>query len=172
MALFSLVALAFAGPTRCVATFTPPPTGCALRGPITLTSAAPSEAGAKRAVLSALRNAVDKAGGALIMANSNFGGSDIAGCGPAADAAFPECFPEPALSAVQYCFVTLADTACWSGDVLELEDKGWKVFDASRAQMCAAVDAAIVAKNYPDVTLRRAQCEASCLAATVVRCPS
>ena len=168
---FLLSAAAFATPNRCVATLTLPAPACALRGSITVTDAATSEPAATRAARKALGNAV-RAAVAAVKAESPLVLPDlVAGCDAAVATAHVECFPDLQLAESKYCFATLADTSCWDGEVITLEDRGWKVFGAGRAMICKAVDDRLIAQNYADVAVARARCAAACAAEAQVRCP-
>lgn len=164
--------LAHAEPNRCVATLQLPAEGCVVRGETTVTAAGRTEAAARKAALATLHSALDKAVVALRIAQPGVAPRDLEACSARADKAFVECFPEPALLGPMFCFVSLDDKDCWSGDVLTLEEKGLKVFDAGAAMMCKAVDDRLVAQNYADVAVTRAKCAASCVRNVRVRCPA
>ncbi len=171
MLWFLLSTAAFAAPNRCVATLALPAPGCGLRGPITVTDAAPSEVAATQAARKALGKAVQSAIAAVQVERPLLLPDAVAGCEAAVAAAHVECFPDARLADPHYCFVSLAETSCWGGDVLTLEDRGWKVFAAGRSLLCKAVDDRLVAQNYADVVTTRARCAAVCAAQVQVRCP-
>ncbi|GDX83553.1 hypothetical protein LBMAG42_53640 [Deltaproteobacteria bacterium] len=166
------VSLAHAGdPYRCVATVAPPVPTCAVHGTFTVTAGAKTEAAATKAARAALAKALVKTAESFQLAQPAADPAELAGCSAVGDAAHVDCFPDAGLKETRFCLVTLADTECWGGDVLELEDVGWKVFEAGTDKMCAAVDAKLVTQNYTDVAVRRAKCAAACLSQTQVRCP-
>ncbi|MSQ00675.1 MAG: hypothetical protein EXR71_02145 [Myxococcales bacterium] len=171
MVLFVLSTAALAAPSRCVATLALPVPACSLGGPITVTDAAPAEPAAKRAARNALGHAVQAAVAAIKTESPLFAADLLAGCGEAVAAATVECFPDARLADEQYCFVSLAEASCWGGEVLTLEDRGWKVFAAGRSMMCKAVDDRLVARNFADVAIVRARCAAVCASQVQVRCP-
>lgn len=167
-----LISFAFAGPpVRCAATISTPTEGCMLRDTYTVTAGGRNEAQATKAARAALKDALVKGGQAFRQVQPATNPKDLAACEALVETAHIDCFPDAALAEPKYCLVTLADTDCWDGDVLELETTGWKVFEAGRKQMCEAVDARAVKQNYPDVESRRVKCAASCAGHTQVRCP-
>ena len=170
--LLFLLNVAFAGdPVRCVATLTVPTEGCTLHGNFTITEAGRTEAAASRAARATLAEALDRAGKAFMLVQPNANLKEVIACSALVETAHMDCFPEARLKEKQYCFITLDDADCWSGDVLEIEDTGWKVFSEGTQKMCAAVDAQLVTKNYTDMEVKRATCSASCITKTQVRCP-
>ena len=167
-----LVNLALAeDPTKCVATVTAPVASCALHGTFTVMAGGKTEVAATRAARAALDVALEKSTDAARIAQPGTERSAHEGCGTVANTAHVDCFPDATLKEPKFCVVTLAEPDCWNGDVLELEDTGWKVFVAGTAQMCAAVNLRLTQQNYTDVEVRRAKCAAACLSQTVVRCP-
>ncbi len=171
--MFTLLTLAtaLAEPNRCVATVRLPAEGCIVRGEYTVNGAARTEAAATKAARAALSDAVAKGVTALRVAQPGVQERDLETCAARVKDAYVECFPEPRLAEPLYCFVSLADESCWTGDVLTLEDTGWKVYGAGRDMMCAAVDQRLVEQNYTDVARSRARCAASCARDVQVRCP-
>lgn len=173
--MFSLLFASFvahAEPNRCVATLQLPAEGCAVRGETTVTGVGRTEAAARKAASATLQTAVQKAVTALRISQPGVLERDLETCDERVKKAFVECFPEPALAEPQFCFVSLDDKDCWSGDVLTLEEVGLKVYDVGTAMMCKAVDDRLVAQNYTDVAVSRARCAASCARNVRVRCPT
>jgi hypothetical protein len=160
-----------ADPVRCVATLSTPTEGCMIRDTLSLTAGGRTEAAATKAARAALKDALGKAGEAFRRLQPAANPKDLLACDALVETAHVDCFPDAGLAQPKYCFVTLDDADCWDGDVLELEDTGWKVFDAGRKTMCAAVDERAVKQAYGDVETRRAKCAASCTGHTQVRCP-
>jgi hypothetical protein len=167
-----LVAGALAGPSRCVATWTGPVEGCALRAEVVASGAGPSEKAAERALHKQLTRVVDRSVAAALARMSLADESQFRGCEDVVQAkAYVNCFEEPALASPAFCFVDLPDPTCWTGEVLQVEDVAWRALEVGRHKMCAAVDARLVAQNYTDMAARRAICAASCESKTTVRCP-
>ncbi len=170
--LFLFSTLANAGdPYRCVATVAPPVPTCSVHGTFTVTAGAKTEAAATKAARAALAKALVKTADAFLLAQPAADAAELSGCSAVADTAHVDCFPEAGLKDTKFCFVTLADPECWTGDVLDVEEVGWKVFEAGTDKICAAVDARLVTQNYTDMAVRRAKCAASCLSQAQVRCP-
>lgn len=170
--LLLLTSVANAGdPYRCVATVAPPVPTCAVHGTFTVTAGAKTEPAATKAARRALGKALVKTAESFQLAQPAADPTELSGCAAVAEAAHVDCFPDAALKETRFCLVTLADTECWAGDVLEIEEVGWKVFESGTDKMCAAVDTKLVTQNYTDVAIRRAKCAASCLSQTQVRCP-
>ncbi len=169
---FSLVtASALAGdPVRCVASVQAPTTDCGLRGEFSVTAAARTERAATTAARAALSETLGKAV-AHVLLSQPASTLDSAKCTALVADAHVNCFPDAALAKPLYCFVSLPDERCWNGEVLTVEDVGWKVFGRGTAEMCKAVDARLVGQNFTDLAVRRAECAASCLKATTVSCP-
>lgn len=169
-----LMSLSFAAdpPARCVASWTPPPTGCALRGNIQAQAAGPNRSAAEKATRKQLDAQIDASAAGMMAALGTTSKVDFLDCRNTVGDAFVDCFPDPALADTSLCFVTFDDAECWTGDVLNLETTGWKAVGAGRAEMCRKVDERLVAQNYDDVATRRAVCRASCETKTAVRCPS
>jgi hypothetical protein len=171
LSLTMLLSTAVAGePVRCVAVLETPKAACALHHSFSVTGAGPNEVAATRAARTALEKAVSSSVTAQVTAQPLVT-IDPAQCSALAKNAHVDCFPEAALAQTAYCFVSLADPACWDGEVLTVEDKGWRVFARGTAEMCQAVDKRVVAQNYNDTETRRLACAASCLRSTAVRCP-
>lgn len=167
-----VVSLALAEePTRCVATVNTPLPTCSLHGTFTVTAGGKTEAAATKSVRAALDIALEKSADASRVAQPTTDRAAHEGCYAVADTAHVDCFADASLKEAKFCFITFADADCWNGDVLELEDIGWKVFVAGTAKMCSAVSERLSLQNYTDAEVRRAKCAASCLSQTVVRCP-
>lgn len=170
-----LLAFAFASepPNRCVVSWSPPASDCAIRTTIDAQGAGPNRKSAERAARRQLEVAIDATALALIARLGTPIPSDFSGCKVAVDSAYVDCYPDTSLAAADaLCFVTFDDGDCWNGDVMHLETTGWKALAMGRDMMCAAVDARIVSQNYTDAVQKQAICKASCATKTVVRCPS
>lgn len=168
-----LVPLAAAGPSRCVATWTGPVPGCAIRGEVVATAAGMSEKGAERALRRQLDIVVERTVAATRARVPTMEPAQFVTCAEAIQAAaFVNCFEDAALAVPAFCFVSLDDPTCWPGDVLEVDGlPGWRASEVGRDKMCAAVDARLVAQDYTDLAGRRAICAASCASKAVVSCP-
>lgn len=168
-----LLSLAFAEPVRCTATWSTAVSGCQVRGPVRAEATAGGEASARDRVLAQLAEELALFGVAARLRSPMLAEADFARCGEVAEAgAMVSCFPEPALVGTHLCFADLAAAECWNGDVLSFEAPGVRAQELGRRQMCAAVDARLVAQNYTGLPLRRATCAARCEAETRVRCPA
>lgn len=168
-----LASLASAGPSRCVATWTGPVPGCAIRGEVAASATALSEPAAQRALRHALEEAIDRSVAATRARIPSLESAQFVLCAEKIqDAAFVNCFEDATLAEPAFCFVSLDDPACWSGEVLHVEAVGWVAHRLGRDRMCAAVDKRLVAQDYTDVATRRAICADACAAHTTVRCPS
>lgn len=167
-----LASLASAGPSRCVATWSGPVEGCALRGEVAASGAGLSEKAADRAVRKHLARVVDRSIAASLARMTIADESQFRSCEAVVQAkAYVNCFEDPALAAPSFCFVDLPDPTCWTGEVLQVEDVGWRALERGRDKMCAAVDARLVSQNYTELPTRRAVCAAACETKTTVRCP-
>lgn len=169
-AMFLLVPLAMAEPARCVASWTGSSPGCQLRGELRAEVTGPSENSARRSLLRELQRVAEFASTAQQAQIPTMTTADFNACPDTVATAFVNCFAEPALSQELLCFVEFADTTCWSGDILHLEEVGWRALDAGGRRMCAAVDERLVLQDYTDLELRRADCRARCEQRTTVRC--
>lgn len=169
-----LISLALAGDdaTRCVAEWTGPVEGCALRGPWHFEATSSTEKGARKALKKYVAEATSLAQAAEKERIKTLTDGQFVLCSDALEKAFVNCFPEPTLDQAGVCFVELKDKDCWNGDVLTVEDVGWRALAEGRQEMCAAVDAYLVQQNYTDVASRRVQCKSTCTSQTVVRCPT
>ncbi len=169
--LVALLPLALAGPARCVASWTGPAAGCALRGELTASAAGPSEKAAERAVQRQLAKVTELAVAAHRARIPTLGPESFTSCAATVkEDAHVNCFPDEDLAEEGLCFVELADPECWTGQVRQVEGVGWQVLGAGRDALCRAVDERLVEQNYTDVATRRAVCAASCAAKTTVRC--
>lgn len=174
MLLFGTVALALAAePNRCVVSWSPPTSGCAIRTTIEAHGSGPNRKAAERAARKQLGVAIDATALSQMARLGTPVLGDFSSCKDDVATAYIDCFPDTTLSAPDaLCFVTLDDVECWNGDVLHVETLGWKALEEGRKQMCAAVDARIVALNYTDMVPKQAICKAACEVKTVVRCPT
>lgn len=173
MSLLLLAALALAGePTRCVAQWSGPVEGCQLRGSYSFTATASTEKGARKALGKHMQEAVDLAGKAERARVTTLNEGQFILCQDAVAKSFVNCFPEPHLDQELLCFAELKDKECWDGEVLPIEDVGWRALVAGRKKMCDEVDAFLVAQNYTDLETRRTTCAARCVAETTVKCPA
>jgi hypothetical protein len=157
-------------PVRCVAVASTPTPACGLRGSFAITAGGRTEAAATRAAREALARALVQSVSAVAVAQP-LSTLDPVACSALADNAHVDCFPDAALAKPQYCFVALEDENCWDSEVITFEDTGWKAFSRGTKEMCKAVDERLVTQNYTDLERRRAECAASCLKSTTVRCP-
>jgi hypothetical protein len=171
---FALVSLVLAaGPTRCTATWSGPERGCALRGDVQATATAPTEKGAERAIQKEIARVVDVSSDAMMAQIPFLHQAEFSTCQDTiSDAAIVSCTSEPQLAGSNYCFVVFQDDDCWSGDVLSIEDVGWRALENGRREMCSRVDQRLVEQNYNNVGMQRAVCRAKCEQETVVSCPS
>ncbi len=168
--LTTLVATA-AEPFRCVAAWSGAVAGCNVRESFDITAGGASEKAAQKATRGALEAALAAYASAWKVASPLVDPAETAECAAKAAATSVDCYPDATLADEKFCYVTLDDANCWSGDVLKVEITGHKSWDQGRKDMCAAVDKHLVAQNYTDVELRRSQCAASCAARTKVNCP-
>lgn len=167
-----LFSVALAGPSRCVATWTGPAPGCAIRAPIVASGAALSEKAARRALAAHLDSVIELTIVASRARLTTLGPAEFAACSDIVSRdAYVNCFEEPALAAPAFCFVGFDDPTCWTGEVLEVEDVGWRALQGGRDKMCTAVDTRIVSQKYTDEATRRPICAAACASKTTVRCP-
>ena len=172
MSMLLFVTAGFAGePQRCVATWAGATEGCQIRDSFEVSGAGRTADAAEKDARDALAKALSKYGLAWRIDSPLVDPKELSECQAKSDAAHTECFPIPTGNSPAYCFVTLDDATCWDGEVLNLELPGWKVPDAAREMMCAAVDKRLVEKNYTDVDKQRVKCEAVCAAKTKVNCP-
>lgn len=172
MLILFIHSLAFAGePQRCVATWAGATEGCTIRDSFELAGAGKSQSAAEKSTRTALAEALRKAGLAWTIDSPLVDPQELSGCAAKAEAAHVDCFPIPTGNTPAYCFVTLDDASCWDGEVLNFELPAWKAPDRARKEMCAAVDARLVAQNYTDVDKLRVKCAAACAAKTKVNCP-
>jgi hypothetical protein len=171
--LLAIASLALATPARCVATWTGPVPGCALRGEIVASAAGPNEKAAERALRRQLERVTELSVAAQRTKRATQVDEAFSMCADTVPTrAFVNCFAEPALAAPALCFVELPDPTCWTGEVLQIDAVGWQAVGTGRDAMCKAVDARLVAQNYTDLEARRAVCAASCASKTTVRCPT
>lgn len=168
-----LAALALAGDdsTRCVAQWTGPVEGCQLRGSWDFSATASTEKGARKALQRHMNEVIDRAKKAEISRVNTLTEGQFILCEDVVPKAFVNCFPEPHLDQDLMCFAELKDRDCWNGEILPVEDIGWRALQVGRSQMCAAVDRHIVTQGYTDAEARRVACASTCMAETVVRCP-
>lgn len=169
-----LVALALAGddPTRCVAQWTGPVEGCQLRGTLQFSATASTEKGARKALAKHMTEAVRLAEKAELARLTTLSEGQFVRCDEAVAKSFVNCFPEPHLDQELLCFAELKDRECWDGEILTVEDVGWRALVAGRRTMCAEVDRYLVRQNYTDLETRRLACAARCASDTTVRCPA
>jgi hypothetical protein len=161
-----------AEPTRCVAKWSGPVAGCPLRGELQASATATSRAAAERGARKEMGKVVRLTVAATVARIPAMTEAEFASClKTVPEAAFLNCFDEPTLVPEAYCFADLPDPDCWTGEVLPIEEDGWRALDVGRATMCAKVDARLVTLNYTDLALRRAVCQVSCESKTTVRCP-
>ena len=170
--LIVFLSVASAGePSRCVAAWAGAVEGCNIRQTFEVAGGGANEAAATKSAREALKDALHKYTMAWRLSAPLADPKEVAACDAKADAAHAECFPVPTKNEKAYCFITFADTACWDGEVLNVETQDWKAPDAGRKLMCAAVDKRVVEQNYSGVDQRRADCAASCAGNTKVNCP-
>jgi hypothetical protein len=171
LSLFAL-ALAADGPARCTVKWTGPAEKCAIREEYEIQATAPSEKAAEKAARKQLVHVLELEREAVRARSPAIPDLEFERCEATTKDAFVNCFPEPAMAEEKLCFVELAGAPeCWNGDLLNLEEVGWRALVVGRRQMCAAVDEHLVSQNYTDVDARRAECRATCEARTTVRCP-
>ena len=171
--MWLLITVAMAGePTRCVATWTGPVAGCGLSGTYTVEETASTAKGAERGAHAELLHLLDLQIAARRIAVSALTESNFAMCKQEAATAFVSCFAEPALGrADAFCFAVFDAPDCWPGEVLSYQDDAWRVLDEARSDMCARSDAWLVAQNYSNLEIRRADCAARGEAKRTVPCP-
>lgn len=171
MILISTLAALAGEPNRCVAAWTGPVTGCNVRESFDITAGGASDKAAQKATRGALEAALMAYAAAWKAQSPLVDPAETSQCAAKAAAVSVDCFPDATLADDKFCYVTLDDANCWTGDVLKIELTGHKAWDQGRKDMCAAVDKHLVAQNYADVELRRTQCAASCAAKTKANCP-
>jgi hypothetical protein len=170
IALWVVVAEA-AEPTRCVATWTPPVPGCALRQPVSALAAGRSEAAARRAVMRQLEENLGALAAALAAEVPGLPAESLEACPATAADGLVACFVDRELAEERICVVGLRDEACWTGDYLNVRARGWEAIEQGREAMCSAVAQRIATLGYAEAGKRQAICQASCQVKTTVVCP-
>lgn len=167
-----LLSLALAGEgTRCVATWVGAQPGCGVGERFTVDGTGANEKAAEKAAYEQLAQVLDLYATARMTATPLLTSDAYAACSSLAASTHLSCFPEASLKETQFCFVVFNEKDCWTGEVLNLEDTGWRALERGRTDMCARSDAWLEQQAYRDVVLRRARCAALCQERTRVTCP-
>ncbi len=167
-----LLPLALAGEaTRCVATWVGAQPGCGVGERFTVDGTGASQKTAEKAARDQLAQVLDLYAKARMAATPLLTSEAYASCSGIAAQSYLSCFPEPILKETQFCFVVFNEKDCWTGEVLNLEDTGWRALERGRKDMCARSDSWLEQQAYQDVTQRRARCAALCEERTRVTCP-
>jgi hypothetical protein len=157
----------------CTAVWTGPAPGCPIDtwmiGDATRRTLAQADHAARRE----LANLLATTGRELAARGGNWDNVDFGLCeATALDRVTVECSNVVADRDGDLCFVTFDDQDCWDGTVFTFDAAGWRAEADARRGMCAAVDDALVARNWSNLEEDRRTCGERCLFETRVSCPS
>jgi hypothetical protein len=167
-----LLPLALAGEaTRCVATWMGAQPGCGVGERFHVEGTGANPKAAEKAAQEQLTQVLELYAASRMAVTPLLTPEAYSGCSGSAAQTHLSCFPEPELKETQFCFVVFNEKECWTGEVLNLEDAGWRALERGRKDMCTRSDAWLEQQAYQDVLLRRARCAALCEERTRVTCP-
>ncbi|MDP2315107.1 MAG: hypothetical protein Q8P41_19565 [Pseudomonadota bacterium] len=168
-----LATLAYAEGARCVATWRGPVPGCPIAGDLVASATRGSETTAERAARRQLARVLELTADELVERSGDRYNAEYVLCTERTlEVADVECAGQQSSMDGGLCFVTFDDPSCWpDGEVLTMENEGWRAVIDGRQAMCEAVDARLVRLAYRDMEESRIRCQESCVTRAAVSCP-
>jgi hypothetical protein len=79
------------------------------------------------------------------------------------------CAVDPTLAERRICYADFDESACWSGDIVDVEGRVWKAMEQGRNRLCSQVDPWLESRQVSQA--ERHACSSQCLQGVRVRCP-